>query len=277
MTEVEYASVDEHKTLEKPLFMDVAFPSVAPDPLPVVLFIHGGGWTGGQREDGERFIRMLSAGGYFACSIDYRLTQTAGFPAAIYDCKTAIKFLRTHAEELGIDPTNIGIAGYSAGGHLAALVGLSRGNEIVGKGFNRDDPSTEVLCIATISGMVMPQYAKGKTQQMYEGWALQNKGVTIQETLPETYADSQDPPMYLLCGSDDHIAPVKYSKKFIELMQERGVNAQIEILPKRGHVITKAESYFGLLHFLDQHLGGHSEQSVREFAQRDKNSRGSRK
>lgn len=277
MTEVEYASVDQYKTLQTPLFMDVAFPSVSPDPLPVVLFIHGGGWSGGQREDGEKFIRMLSAGGYFACSIDYRLSQTAGFPAAINDCKSAIQFLRTHADELGIDSTRIGIAGYSSGGHLAALVGLSSGDEILEDGLIQDGLSTEVLCIATVSGMVMPQYARGNTQQKYEDWALQNKGVTIQMSLPQTYADSQDPPMYLLCGSDDHIAPVKYSKKFAELVQEKGVNAQIEILPKRGHLITKAESYFGLLNFLDQHLGGHGELSVREFVEHEKKSRGSRK
>ncbi len=280
MTEVEYASASDYKELHQTLYMDVAFPSVSSEPLPAVIFLHGGGWSGGSRSEGVRFIRMLASGGYFACSIDYRLTQTAGFPASIHDSKEAIRFLRSNAEELGIDSKRIGIAGYSSGGHLATLVGLTTEDEFVGGTTlqkKHKNESAEVRCIATVSGMVMPHLSRGRGKQKYEDWALQTKGITIEETLPQTYADAHDPPIYLLCGSDDHVAPVKYTQQFVEILLDKGIEVQIEILPKRGHIITTAESYFGLLRFLDKHLGGHSEEAVRKYAEMNKKSGGGRK
>jgi len=111
-----------------PLLMDLALPKAdGLDRLPAVIFIHGGGWANGTKEVDRAADKLflLVEGGFVAASINYRLSGEAPFPAAIEDCKCAVRFLRTHAEEYRIDPERIGVWGTSAGGHLAMLLGAS--------------------------------------------------------------------------------------------------------------------------------------------------------
>lgn len=91
---------------------------------PLVIFIHGGAWNSGKKEDGLPVIRALaSTGDYVTATLNYRLSQEAAWPAQIHDCKAAIRFLRGKADEYGIDAGNIGIMGISAGGHLVSMLG----------------------------------------------------------------------------------------------------------------------------------------------------------
>ena len=97
-------------------------------PLPLVVFIHGGAWRGGSKEGGiGRLGPLVATGQYAAASINYRLTGEASWPAQIHDCKAAIRWLRGHAGEYGLDPDRIGVMGSSAGGHLVAMLGTSGG------------------------------------------------------------------------------------------------------------------------------------------------------
>jgi acetyl esterase/lipase len=117
---VEYANVDGQSML-----LDLYIPKNAAEPVPVIVWIHGGGWYEGGKDwyAPTRFIDH----GYAAVSISYRLTGVAPFPAQIYDCKGAIRWLRANAAKYNIDPDRIGVFGSSAGGHLAALLGTSGG------------------------------------------------------------------------------------------------------------------------------------------------------
>ena len=208
MTEVKYVDQETNNSLSHTLYMDVAFPSESKGLLPAIIYIHGGGWASGKREEGLRAIRMFAHGDYFAASIDYRLTGEAGFPAAVHDCKAAIKFLKQNAVDLHIDPQKIGIIGYSSGGHLATLVGVTAGDSFLDGQLNGIKTSTEVQCIATISGAVMPHVATGQGKNLFSRWALKNPRTTLQQALPQQYLNSTDPPIYLLCGSDDMVCPV---------------------------------------------------------------------
>src|SRR5260370_16837115 len=109
----------------KTLLMDVFVPRTRlRQPSPAVLWLHGGGWERGDK-NGSSGARFLASAGFVTASIYYRLSGEAKFPAAIEDCKCAIRYLRANAAQYGIDPERIGVAGASAGGHLALLVGTA--------------------------------------------------------------------------------------------------------------------------------------------------------
>src|ERR1700726_4619649 len=106
----------------KPLLMDVFIPNHRNrQPTPAILWIHGGGWERGDK-NGNSGAQLLANQGFVTASLFYRLSGDSPFPADIEDCKCAIRFLRANAARYGIDPDRIGVAGASAGGHLAELV-----------------------------------------------------------------------------------------------------------------------------------------------------------
>ena len=110
--------------------LDIYLPPKAEGAMPLVIWIHGGCWAGGDKPDPfvvNRMVCRMVPRGYVIASINYRLLHEAIFPAQIYDCKGAIRWLRAHAARYHIDPNRVGVAGLSAGGHLAALLGTSGG------------------------------------------------------------------------------------------------------------------------------------------------------
>jgi arylsulfatase A len=106
---------------DRSLEMDVYRPKGVWGELPAIVCIHGGGWAKGNRTSHAKIAQALAARGYVAVTISYRLSGEASFPAAIQDCKSAVRFLRANAKEFGIDVDKIGAIGLSAGGHLTAL------------------------------------------------------------------------------------------------------------------------------------------------------------
>ena len=109
----------------QPLLLDAVYPEDEREtPRPAVIYVHGGGWYEGTREDGW-MSPYLATHGFFAVSIDYRLSGEAPFPAQIHDVKAAIRWLRAHAQIYRVAADRIGIWGDSAGAHLAALAGLT--------------------------------------------------------------------------------------------------------------------------------------------------------
>jgi len=277
MRAIEFAPADANQELSRPLLMDVAFPTKTKEGLPAIIFVHGGGWSNGKRQDGSRYIELFAEGGYFAATIDYRLSREAGFPAAVHDCKAAIRFLRTNANSLGVDPNRIGIIGVSAGGHLATLAGCSADNTYLNGAINGRDESTEVVCIGSISGAVRPQNSTGNGKKMYEAWALHDSSVELALTLPEHYLDKNDPPIYLLCGEKDMVCPVKEAESFVQILKSKAVPFEMSVVPNQGHQISEPSAYVGLLSFLDKHLGGHAETSFEEFLEKRETSGRGRK
>jgi acetyl esterase/lipase len=136
--EVEVLSdVEYGKGGDVSLKMRVLRPKTLPkQPMPVLVWIHGGGWEDGTpKESGDRHLMRFAQRGYLCATIDYRLSGKAIFPAQIEDCKCAIRFLRSQAKAYHLDPDRIGVWGESAGGHLAALLGTSGGvTELEGSG-----------------------------------------------------------------------------------------------------------------------------------------------
>src|SRR4051812_4543175 len=118
--------------------LDLYVPERADNPLPVIVWVHGGAWLAGSKEGGGPALPFVGKG-YAVASVNYRLSQHATFPAQIEDCKAAIRWLRAHAETYHLDPDHIGVWGASAGGHLVALLGTSGGvEELEGEDGPRD-------------------------------------------------------------------------------------------------------------------------------------------
>ncbi len=130
-----------------PLSADVYMPHDGAGPFPGMLVVHGGAWRMGSRADLAAIARALAEHGYVAVAIDYRLAPHDKFPAQINDCQAAVRWMRSHASEFKIDPDRMGGFGYSAGGHLAALLGTLGDNDLREKGVPKGAPSARLQVV----------------------------------------------------------------------------------------------------------------------------------
>jgi len=134
----------------KDLLLDLYTPQGVQGPLPVILFVHGGGWFAGTRVTGPDFRRFFTEQGFAMASFDYRLVPSVTFPTPVEDVKVAVRWLRANAKEQGLDPNRIGMWGTSSGGLLASIAALSPAGMFEGKGHN--DQSSAVQCVLDAYG-----------------------------------------------------------------------------------------------------------------------------
>jgi acetyl esterase/lipase len=254
------------------LKMDTAFLKQSDGkPMPVVVYIHGGGWSMGSKDMGMRPGLALAQGGYFAVSIQYRLTGQAIYPAAVHDCKAAIRFLRAHAEELGIDPNRIGVWGHSAGGHLSALLGTTGNTNVLDGSVGTADSkiSASVQCVVDISGPIdlTSDFDEGMISQ-WLGGPVKDRQDLAKQASPLTYVDAEDPPVLIIHGTEDRLVNMdRHARKFEKAMKDAG--ASVEFLPVQGegHMIANPRAYLRAAEFFDAHLGGNAAASWREAMQ----------
>lgn len=207
--------------------------------LPVVLWVHGGGWLKGSRENCK--ATFLLHDGFAVASISYRLTDAAQWPAQIEDCYAAVRFLRTHAGKYGLDGGRIGAMGGSAGGHLAALMGTRpAGKEAV---------SSRVQAVCDWYGptdlLSMPpnNVSEERTpEQVANSNGAKLLGATVRE-VPDLAKDASalfqvspdDPPFLIMHGSEDPGVPLEQSTRFHEALQKAGVASELVVVEGAGH------------------------------------------
>jgi acetyl esterase/lipase len=144
-------------------------------PIPTVVFLHGGGWSGGTRTTGPDFHRYFAQDGFAMASIEYRLTPSITFPANVEDVRTAIRWLKANASTHGLDPDRVCLWGTSAGGHLAAVAGLAPRGQF--EGTDNLKYSSSVRCVLDAYGPTRFDVMDAQTQA--ERGALQTPVVTI--------------------------------------------------------------------------------------------------
>ncbi len=248
--DVEYAKVEGSS-----LKLDLYLPQAAPaGKLPVVVWIHGGGWSAGSRSPCPAAVFVPD--GFAAVSISYRFTSVAPFPAQIYDCKGAIRWVRAHAQEYSLDPNRIGVWGGSAGGHLAALLGTSGGEkDLEGTvGGNPEFSSkVEAVCdwfgpsdIVKLAHADEPP-AAGETDPNSPANAavgLLDKlvGGPVREHLdvarrasPTTYISKDDPPFLIMHGDRDALVPIAQSELLHKALKDAGVDSTMHVVAGAGH------------------------------------------
>ena len=243
------------------LKLDAASPKQSQDTLlPAVIFVHGGGFRSGSKDAGIPLIIAFAQGGYLAVTIDYRLAGVAGFPAAVHDCKAAVRFLRANAKELGIDPWRIGIVGPSAGGYLSALIGTSGNDGALEGELEPSGVSSTVQCVVDISGPIdFTRFQDGVRREYLNVWLghdLQEYKRRAKEASPLTYIDDADPPFLLIHGTADEIVPLEQAQLFNAALIAAGVETEYLAVEGAGHALRKPELLVQMGAFFDRHLGG---------------------
>lgn len=235
-----FAEVDGHE-----LKLDLYLPA-GEAAAPLVVWIHGGGWRAGSRKKVP--FQEITKHGFALASISYRFTNIATFPAQIHDCKAAVRWLRANSERFGYNADWIAVAGSSAGGHLALLMGTSGGVEQM-EG-NVGDHSSQSSTVQAVIDYFGPSdfVLRGKTQPER---AYTNKsgsfallGGVAGQTLdakvevfgsPATYVSADDPPLLIFHGKVDSTVLLDQSQHIAKLYADAGLKAQLVVLEKAGH------------------------------------------
>lgn len=223
------------------LRLDLAVPKEGEGPFPAIVCLHGGGWIGGERQKMRGTIEVLARRGYVAISPDYRLAPQDRFPAQIEDCKAAVRWLRANAEKYHINPQRIGAFGFSAGAHLACLLGVtSKDDGLEGNGGNAEQ-SSAVQAVVSFFGptdFTQPVWSKEVREQHlvpFLGGTATEKPDVYRRASPLTYAGQNAPPFLLLHGTADEIVPIQQSEALVKKLREADVSARLIRVDGEGH------------------------------------------
>ena len=216
------------------------------NPLPAIVFVHGGAWRGGHRNAGLPFATGFAQQGFIGATIEYRFSQEAKFPAQIEDCKCAIRFLREHAAEYHIDPDRIGVMGASAGGHLVALLGTTANEkEFEGTG-GSEKFSSRVQAVCDWFGPAdLTRMHEGKStidhaspnspeSLLIGGTAAENPD-KAKRASPITYVSGDSAPILIMHGDQDQLVPVAQSESFAAALKKAGVDVTLHVIKGAGH------------------------------------------
>jgi len=234
----------------------------------LIVWVHGGAWRGGSRTGVD--LQGLTALGWAVASVDYRLSTTARFPAQIHDIKAAIRFLRAAAATYGYPADKFVIAGSSAGGHLAALVGVTNGHAgLEGSVGNHPGVASDVQAIVDLYGA--SDLTTILAQSTAHGLDVRVPALDLllggqPDALPELarlaspvfQLDAHDPPLYLAHGDQDPQMPFEQSRELAAAYRQLGLPVQFEVLRGSGHggpAFTSAASLHQIDAFLRAHLG----------------------
>jgi ankyrin repeat protein/fermentation-respiration switch protein FrsA (DUF1100 family) len=259
--DVEYARVGETA-----LLLDLHMPqNVSGSSL--VIWVHGGAWHSGSKQDMP--LGALVDAGYTVASVDYRLSPVAPFPAQIHDIKAAIRYLRSRAPRYGYRADRIAIAGASAGGHLAALVGTTNGNdELEGMIGNHLDQSSDVQAIVdyfgptnlmTILSQSTPHGLEIRVPALQQllGGQPDDKPDLAKLASPVTHIDTKDPPLLVIHGDQDPQVPINQSHELHGKYKQLDLPVRFEVVhggPHGGSKFYDDELVTIVQSFLDENL-----------------------
>jgi len=254
-------------TLKKHM-LDIYMPPVKTLSYPLIIWIHGGAWMLNDKHADMSYmtntIKAFLNNGYVLASIDYRNSTTAPFPAQIQDCNQAIEYLFENAAQYNIDESKIALIGFSAGGHLASLVGLSNNNFV--KSFYHDGKKLQFKISAvldfygpsdfsTLNGHDSPD-PKSPIALLLGGTVAQ-KTELAKRASPITYIDKKDPPFFIVQGEKDQSVNPDQSILLSTLLKNAHVPNQLTIVPGAPHYGVMFDADFirkDLLSFLNKYM-----------------------
>lgn len=237
---VQYGMGGDHK-----LRLHLALPQANGQKRPALLFIHGGGWAAGHRDDLIKQIQYAARQGYVAASVGYRMAPQDPFPAQVEDVKCAVRWLRAQADDLQIDGQRIGAIGFSAGAHLAMLLGvMDAGDGLEGTG-GWADHSSKVQAVVSYFGptnlqVELPVISKSIVKH-FIGFDQGEKPELYRQASPVSYVNKGDAPILMYQGTDDPLVPYDQAWFMTQAMTKAKVPGRIEFLLGVNHGWNAAE------------------------------------
>jgi acetyl esterase/lipase len=216
------------------MHLDLFLPKRGTGPFPAVVYIHGGGWSGGNKGAFRRQAAYMATQGFVGACIEYRLSGEAKFPAAVNDAKAAVRWVRANAARYRINPDKIGAAGGSAGGHLVAMLGTTHKVREFDRGGGNESVSSRVQAVAAFNPAVdlvsMGKLASTATSHplyTFLGATYAERPDLYAKASPITYVDRDSAPHLFLHGTGDTTVPYQQSVDMMKKLKEAGVLAEI--------------------------------------------------
>ena len=225
--------------------LDLYLPFPVPaKPMPLIFFLHGGGWLKGSKADGRGFAFRMVARGYAVACPDFRSSSEAQFPAQLEDCKAAVRWLRASAARYRLDAAHFGVTGVSSGGHLAAMLGVTGSNHLFdSRAHMGESSSVQAACVffgptdlfrlyETSSALRTPQ--AGEVARLLGG----DPRVQRQEAElanPATHLQADASPFLLLHGTEDTVVPPEQSRLFYDALAKQRIPVHLHLIHGAGH------------------------------------------
>lgn len=231
-------------------------------PRPVIVFFHGGGWrVGSKAEVVKKVASLVGETGYALASVNYRLSQDAIFPAPIIDGKTAVRWVRANAGRFGLDPRRVGAMGFSAGGHLAAMLGTTAGiASLEDPSMGNPTESSRMQAVCDVSGPVDLSFPTtsliGKLSVFGElGGTAPSKPDLVRQADPSLYVKAGDPPFLIIQGAKDGLVIPAHAQKLAAALKAKGVEVTLDVVPEGGHVPYGDDQHRAAREFFVRHFG----------------------
>lgn len=237
----------------KDLKLDLIRPFRKPDgeKRPLLLWICGGAWITMERSAHLPWLMNFARGGYVVASAEYRLSNSAHFPAQLEDVKKAVRYLKAHADEFGIDPGRIVIGGESAGAHLASMAGVTSGMKEYDKGEYLDQSSSVQAVIdyygpadftfpvtnpPATDSQETPDFLKGPSPvDMLLGYDPAENPQQADAAGPLSYVNDSTPPFFIAHGMEDPIVSIAGSEALYNALTKHRVEAEFYAIRNAGH------------------------------------------
>lgn len=270
--DVPYASESKNQCF------DLYLPQEGDGPFPLLIHIHGGGFAFGDKRDDhmEAYLTGLRRGMAVA-SLAYRLSGEAAFPAAVLDCREAVRYIKAHAAEFSVDPERVAVIGGSAGGNLAAMLGMNVPNGAFPGEEGRTDYCAEPFVRAAVNQFGPMQFETMAAQarangisrvppdpammpeSKYLGAPIDQAPELVAAANPAAYAGEQMAPMLVQHGTMDHLVPYEQSVEFVSALKAKGLGSRVLFVPLDGadhedKRFFQPENMDLVFDFLGQHL-----------------------
>lgn len=214
--------------------LDILKPKTATGKRPGILFIHGGGWVVGSKENVvANFCLPYLQKGFVVANVEYRLAKAALAPAAVIDVLKAAEWFQKNAEKYGVDPKRIIVSGDSAGGHLALMVGLTPSKANLG-------PVGKVAAVVNFYGITdVGDVLEGTNMREYAvGWipeTMADRREVARRVSPQTWVRKKLPASLTIHGGEDPTVPYEHGVAIVKMMRDLGNDAELYSVPKGKH------------------------------------------
>jgi acetyl esterase/lipase len=222
------------------LKLDLTRPADGAGLVPAILVIHGGAWRQGNKADVRPLLSEFAQRGYLAVSPQYRLVQQGPFPAQVHDVKAAVRWIKSNAKKYRVDPQRCGAIGFSAGGHLALLLGVTGPSDGLEGDSPAGAPDSRVKAVVNYFGPTdlaapdIPEICKPWVKDLL-GASPQQKPEAAAKASPVTFVSNDDAPILTFQGTKDPLVPYNQGIKLADAMNRAGVPGRLELIIGAAH------------------------------------------